>query len=536
MDKNYIDQLRVKAENFVDVGRLEQAEIIYREILSLNNMDTDANYMLGVLKAEMADINEAVAFLNKAIELSPDYPDSYFVLAKIQQAKEEYLSAFKNCLKATSLDEEFGDAWSLLCALSTWLKDNVKSINSCKHALHYFPRSIQLYSNLARAFFNEHEYNEAAEYYKKLITLDPGNIFAYKYYCLSLLRSKEFSQVIKVSDKALVIDPDNVEILNIICEAYLALGNIDAAKTICLNAFQISTTDVNTYINMGNALQKNHQYEDAIEWYEKALKIEPDNANVYHNLGISYFRLNDNVRAADKFRKAIEIRPDLSISKHMLAVAEGDNTERAESGYVTDLFDEYAHRYDKHQKDLKYKVPEHINNAVRNLYADNYLKNKVDILDLGCGTGLCAPYLEDIISSILGVDLSPDMIKQASNLGLYSELVVEDMSACMNSRPDSFDLAISGDVFIYVGDLSREFKAAKTALRDNAYFVFTVQVNDDVLEYELTDTGRYNHAGSYIQYLSDSHDFKMISKDDIISRVDYGVPINSRLYVLQNSK
>jgi len=489
MISNITNSLRSKAEGFVDRGDLAQAEILYHEILTHNDRDTDANYMLGVIGAEKADFNNAEAYLNKATEI---------------QAKEDYQAAYENCLKATALDDEFDEAWLLLCSLSTWLKNSKQAVKSCKQAV--------------------------------TILLAPESLSLKKYLCISLIKLKEFNQVIDVTEVVLETKPDNIVFCNFLSEAYLGNNEFEKAEIASKKALTINPLNVDSIINMGNVIQKNHQYESAITWYEKALKIEPDNATLYHNLGISYFRLNNNEQAAENFFKALQINPELSVSKHMLAVAQGTNKARADNKYVADLFDEYAHRYDSHQKDLKYRVPEHVDDAVQKLYSDKLLDGKVNVLDLGCGTGLCAPYLEPLCDSFIGVDLSPDMIKIADKLGMYTGLVVGDMSGCMNTRPDYFDLAVAGDVFVYIGDLDQEFQAARVSLKEKACFVFTVQVNDDVENYELTDTGRYNHADTYIAGLIDTYGFTKVFSNNIISRVDYGVPVNSRIYALQNTK
>ena len=536
MKSKTISQLQAKADDLVDIGDLVHAESLYREILSYDNKNTDAHYMLGVIFAEKGDLASATDFLNKAIEINSQYPDPYFILAKIQQSKEEYKSAFDNCLKATSLDPEFDEAWLLLCSLSIWLKDNNQAIKSCQQAINYFPDSIKTYSNLAAALFNKCDYSQSTEYYKKVILLEPDNIPAHKFLCLSLLRDKEFKQALEIVQKMLDIDFNNAESYNYLCEAYLGLNEIDNAENACKKSLEIVPSNITAYINMGNIFQQRFQYKTSIIWYKKALEIEPDNANLHYNLGISYFRLNNNDNAATSFHKAMEINPDLSASKHMLAIVEGKNLARVDAIYLTDLFDEYAHRYNKHQQDLKYHVPEYINDTIRDLYYSNHLNCKLDILDLGCGTGLCAPYLADITKSITGVDLSPDMIKQAKKLSLYNELIVGDMNEYMNSRPDMFDIAIAADVFIYMGDLNQEFHAAKVTLKDNALLIFNIQLNDDIASYELTDTGRYNHADSYISSLIDTYGFIHITSNNVISRYDLGIPVDSRIYVLQNSR
>jgi len=47
----------------------------------------------------------------------------------------------------------------------------------------------------------------------------------------------------------------------------------------------------------------------------------------------------------------------------------------------------------------------------------------VQIMDLGCGTGLVGKYLAGAgFKDIVGLDISPNMLEEASNKGVYKEL------------------------------------------------------------------------------------------------------------------
>ncbi|NIR58985.1 MAG: methyltransferase domain-containing protein, partial [Gammaproteobacteria bacterium] len=50
-----------------------------------------------------------------------------------------------------------------------------------------------------------------------------------------------------------------------------------------------------------------------------------------------------------------------------------------------------------------------------------------DILDAGCGTGLCGPLLAPHARTLVGVDLSGGMIAKAEELAVYDELEVAEL-------------------------------------------------------------------------------------------------------------
>ena len=49
--------------------------------------------------------------------------------------------------------------------------------------------------------------------------------------------------------------------------------------------------------NLGNRQYKNGKYEDAVESYEKCLKLHARSSAVYYNLGNAYFQAGDLGRA-----------------------------------------------------------------------------------------------------------------------------------------------------------------------------------------------------------------------------------------------
>lgn len=52
----------------------------------------------------------------------------------------------------------------------------------------------------------------------------------------------------------------------------------------------------------------------------------------------------------------------------------------------------------------------------------SYLNGSLDILDLGCGTGLVGSWFKDYARKLVGVDVSPTMLDMATKKGCYHEL------------------------------------------------------------------------------------------------------------------
>ena len=122
--------------------------------------------------------------------------------------------------------------------------------------------------------------------------------------------------------------------------------------------------------------------------------------------------------------------------------------------YVRDLFDKYARRFDDQLvSQLNYRVPELLAAQLQPLVEATGL----GVLDLGCGTGLCRPWLKPWAGSLTGLDVSAKMLEEAARKGVYDRLVAGEINAYLQTCSACFDLIVAAAVFIYIGDLSGVF-------------------------------------------------------------------------------
>src|SRR3990167_8657564 len=89
---------------------------------------------------------------------------------------------------------------------------------------------------------------------------------------------------------------------------------------------------------------------------------------------------------------------------------------------------------------------------------------------------------------------------------------MNDIAASLKAGDNAWDLAISTDVFIYVGDLREIFAAVRAALRPGGWFAFSVEADDDADSFVLRSTGRYAHAARYIRSLAAEHGFEEMAQ------------------------
>jgi tetratricopeptide (TPR) repeat protein len=62
-------------------------------------------------------------------------------------------------------------------------------------------------------------------------------------------------------------------------------------------------------VQLGNLYFDSERYNDAITWYEAALKINPKDPNVSTDLGVAYYYLNQPDRAIKQFEQSLLADP-----------------------------------------------------------------------------------------------------------------------------------------------------------------------------------------------------------------------------------
>jgi predicted TPR repeat methyltransferase len=154
----------------------------------------------------------------------------------------------------------------------------------------------------------------------------------------------------------------------------------------------------------------------------------------------------------------------------------------------------------------------------------------LDILDAGCGTGLCGALLRPYARRLEGVDLSPGMLARARSTGSYDALEEAELTGFMGSKPAAYDVIVSADTLCYFGDLREVMAAAACSLRPGGHFIFTVErggADDDAMaaDYRLNPNGRYSHREADVRRVVSEAGLELLSVAREALRQEMGLPV-----------
>lgn len=318
--------------------------------------------------------------------------------------------------------------------------------------------------------------------------------------------------------------PQNVRAWKDLGGMLMASGQLGEAREAYTQAVKHAPERGESWYNLGVCLNKLGLDREAITHLRQAILTEPGFTRSYEPLALLLYRSGDLPAAAQVYRQWLTQEPGNPKARHMAQAAGGaepfSSKGRAEDDYIRAHFDEAAASFDTNLELLRYRAPALLAAALERLAPSPV----ADLLDAGCGTGLCGPQVKARCARLTGVDLSAGMLARAAERGCYTELVEAELTAFMKGRPQGFDAILCADTLVYFGALTEPLAAARTALKAGGLLLFTLEEGTHP-QPQLEIHGRYTHSESYVTDALASARFTVLGITRETLREERGEPV-----------
>ena len=375
---------------------------------------------------------------------------------------------------------------------------------------------------------------DAERLYRQILTAMPGHFDALHLLAVVKGQQDQFEAAAELFEQALGINPDSAAALSNFGNVLQALGRYTQALAVYDRSVALRPDSPKALMHRGNVLRRLKRPDEALASYDRALRLQPGYADALVHRGGALTDMGRLEEAVASYRKALANGGDAHRIIYSLACLGAEAVPKAAPvEYVKGLFDQYAGAFDEHLVDtLEYKTPALLVDLMRALVTPS--SGPLDVLDLGCGTGLCGPLLRPLARTLVGVDLSPKMLAKARERGGYDELVCAELAAYLAGQPQRFDVGIAADVFVYIGDLVKVFTGMSTVLRPGGVFGFSVEAGGET-DFILQPTHRFAHSLGYLRRLADAHGFAIVSVESRVIRKDRDTDVSGHLVVMRRN-
>lgn len=244
-----------------------------------DNLQAYRYYSLAVEKVQALHNEEAIALLEKAIELDPQFAMAYGRIGyayavrghEAEKAKPYLEKAFQLSNRLTERDRLYINAWYSIANL---------------------------------------DYPGATVPLRKIITQYPMEVEAYLSLSYLLRGEGQHEDAIGVLKQGLVIDSEARDVYNALGLIYLDLHRYDEALAAHQRYVQLAPTEPNAYDSLGMSYQCAGHYAEALAAYGQALTLRPDDYVVNIHLGNAYVQLGRYQAALAQYRRVIQVAPD----------------------------------------------------------------------------------------------------------------------------------------------------------------------------------------------------------------------------------
>ncbi len=522
------------AVNHFRAGQITEAEHACRDALMFDPDHADSLHLLGVIAFRCGRNEAAAELLGKAVARNARSAEFRYNLGLACAALGRSGEAAAHFAEAASLQPNFADAYICLGNLLKERGDLESAAMQYRRALALRPDDAMALYNLGNVLAAQGRVDDAVTQFRRALALAPNSADILSNLAIALEKQEKFDEARALHERAIACQPDNAELYNNFGTMCWRQGKNDEAIALYQRALALNPTNIDAYNNLGTVLAKLSNHADAFTCFERALTLAPDHSATQLVICAIVYQLShtDREKAVEQAKRLLATYGDKPLMRRGLAGLIDEGIDEAGDGdYTREVFDHFAANFDKTLAELGYE-PGAIAKVLR--LGEDGRGPVLEVLDIGCGTGLGGPYLRPVARTLTGVDLSPRMLDKARALSVYDRLVSADATAFMRENPEAFDLVVAADVLPYLGDLSALLEAARRTLRGGGQLAVTAESLDAQMAHEgyrIAASGRYKHSRAYLEKVFGEAGFEPIRIIEHSIRREAGQPVGGWILV-----
>lgn len=290
-------------------GQLDEAALIYRQILAAQPDQPDALHLLGVVAHQQGDNVRALDWIGRAIAQNPRAAAYHANLAEVHRALGQLDRAVASGRTALQLQTNDADTANNLGNVLLQQGQVDAAAEHFRAALALRPDFALACSNLGNALRLQGDTAAALAHFRHAVQLDPNLPEAHSNLGQMLLDRHQPHEALARLRTAVRLRPGLAEARNNLGNALREIGRLAEARQSYAEALRINPNLAMTYNNMGQALQEENALDDALAWYQRAIELEPGVARFHSNLASILAEWEKHDDALAVCRRALELDP-----------------------------------------------------------------------------------------------------------------------------------------------------------------------------------------------------------------------------------
>lgn len=296
----YLDIL----ENYDESGETDQIIFLYVKSKYM------AYYGLGLISEEHGKNDEAIDWFNKAIELFPGYIDSHFRAGRLLYNKGMLKEALDHLKKEIEYSPKNWSAHFIMGEIYRRNEEYNKAEQSFLKAYELQSNDVHVLYSLSKLYFSRNETDRAFDYLQKLKEADPNFVEAHRLMGDIHFGAGQYKEAVAAYTNFVMRKQGDVEVWNNLANAHLKLDEYEQAREYYQKALEVDSTFGLAHRNLAVCLFKMNDYEGAERIISDYLKLVPDDLSLTLLAGDIASKLDKVDDALNYYEHAVKMNPD----------------------------------------------------------------------------------------------------------------------------------------------------------------------------------------------------------------------------------
>ncbi len=250
----------------------EKAYKCFNKALSLNPSDVETMINKSIAEDNLDLWEEAIQTLETAITIEPNNEEAIFNLGIFYERRDHFKKAIKYFENTVKLDPEYGDAWYELGYCYENNSQLNEALNAYKKFLEIEPYSASGWYNIGIVHLKLDDYYNALNSFELAIAINDEFVNAYYNCGIAYNKLDRYVDARKSFLKAFDLDAFDKSIPLNIAQTYVAVGDYNAAIIYFYKTLKIDNNCIDAYVGLGNCFAKKNNYEEMLNNFSNVIK------------------------------------------------------------------------------------------------------------------------------------------------------------------------------------------------------------------------------------------------------------------------
>ena len=244
--------------------------------VTTSSMEAYKYFLQGTDMVRKFYYEDAVRFLEKAVELDPTFATAYGYLAGSHSWLGNIRARDEAIKKAKALSHKVTEKERLLIEANYAgfvERDREKRLRIIQQASQKYPKEKLFHGWLGTIYRYGRKYDKALEEYNKALELDPNYGEAHNELGYMYADMRNFEKSIEHFKKYVSLNPGDANPLDSTAEAYFLMGRLDEAISKYKEALEVKPDFSGVSLKIGYIYALKEDYPEAMKWVDKEIAM-----------------------------------------------------------------------------------------------------------------------------------------------------------------------------------------------------------------------------------------------------------------------